>query len=143
MDRLIEFIGNHTFLSASFLALLTLLIFSELRRSRRGFNDLTPNDAVKKINHERAVLLDIREPKELSEGQIVNAIHAPLSELDQHIKKLDKYKKKPIIVYCRTGTRSQSACSKLQKEGFETVYNLRGGITAWQRDSLPIVHSTK
>ena len=56
-----------------------------------------------------------------------------------HLNELsDKYKDKPIICSCRSGQRSAQACSMLKKHGFENVYNLRGGMMAWESDSLPV-----
>lgn len=141
MDQLVEFIGNHFILSAAFAALLTLLVVSEIKRATRGFNDLSPADATRMINRQNAVLLDVRSMEEHKNGAIVNSIHIPLESLSTQIKKLEKYKSKPIIAYCQSGQRSSTACAQLRKEGFEQIYHLRGGLLAWQRDSLPLVQA--
>lgn len=139
MNQFAEFVSNHLFLSLSFVALLAYWIFGEVRQRSSGINSVSPADATRLINHERAVVVDVREDKELSEGQIINSIHIPLASLPQQLKKLEKYKQKPVIVSCRTGHRSNSACNTLRKNGFEKVHNLRGGITAWTKDGLPLV----
>lgn len=139
MEQLTEFVTNHPYLWMAFFTLLALLVYSELTRKGRGHNDIGPMDATRLINHQNAVLLDIRDAKEHSEGSIVNSIHIPLSELDSQLARLDKYKEKTVIAYCKSGQRSATACARLHKNGFAKVYNLKGGIMAWQRDNLPLV----
>jgi rhodanese-related sulfurtransferase len=84
------------------------------------------------------VFLDTREDREYSGGHIPEAIHIPLKQLPQRVAELNKYKELPIIAYCRSGNRSNSVGSILKKHGFENVYNLGGGIAAWQSASLPV-----
>jgi rhodanese-related sulfurtransferase len=138
MEQLIEFAGNHFFLVAAFFALLALIVFNEVRRLTQGFNDVSTQEATRMLNRERAVLLDVRDDQEYGEGHIANSIHIPLKDLSTNLGKLEKHKNKPIIAYCRSGNRSATACRQLQKQGFETVYNLHGGVIAWQKDNLPL-----
>ncbi|MEJ2345376.1 MAG: rhodanese-like domain-containing protein [Gammaproteobacteria bacterium] len=138
MHQLPEFIGNHLALSIAFVVLLIAVVVTEIRFRTGGSNDLSPLQTTQLMNHQNAVLVDVREHKEFQEGHIANAIHIPLSQINDQAKKLEKYKKRPIIAYCRTGSRSGSACNRLQKHGFESVYNLRGGLMAWQKDNLPV-----
>jgi rhodanese-related sulfurtransferase len=56
---------------------------------------------------------------------------------------LNKYKDKPIIVSCRSGAQSSAACLQLKKAGFTEVFNLKGGILAWQSDNLPVTRKKK
>ena len=76
---------------------------------------------------------------EYSSGHIVNSVHIPLSNLKTRISELNKYKNQKIIVSCRSGNRSSQACASLKKEGFEEVFNLSGGVMAWENASLPLV----
>ena len=141
MSQLAEFIVNHAFLSILFAALVVMLILGEIRRLNGAETNVGPADATRMINHDNAIMLDIREDKEMADGKIINSQHIPLSQLDGSIKRLEKYKQRPIIAYCRSGSRSNSAVAKLRKQGFEKVYNLRGGVIAWQRESMPLVKS--
>ena len=52
---------------------------------------------------------------------------------------LKKYKEKPVVVYCDTGTASAAAARLLKAQGFAKVVNLRGGVQAWKQDNLPLV----
>jgi sulfur-carrier protein adenylyltransferase/sulfurtransferase len=75
-------------------------------------------------------LLDVRQPKEYDQVHIPGAVLMPLPELDVSADKLAP--EKPIIVYCAVGGRSRVAAQLLSGKGFSTVYNLKGGIKAWQ-----------
>lgn len=139
MSQLSEFIVNHIFMTTLFAVLVVMLILGEIRRLNGAATNIGPADATRMINHDNAIMLDIREDKEQAEGKIINSQHIPLSQLDANFKRLEKYKQRPIIAYCRSGSRSNSAAAKLRKQGFEKVYNLRGGVIAWQRENLPLV----
>jgi len=138
MEQIFEFASNHYILSAAWAALFGMIAYSFFAARLRGFKSANPALATQLINREDAVILDVREDNEYLNGHIINSINIPLSYLSERIKELDKHKEKPIIVGCKTGQRSNQACAALKKAGFEQVYNLTGGITAWQADSLPI-----
>ncbi len=137
MDRIIEFTGNHPMLIAAFVALLAMLLKSELGARFSKWTGVGPTDATRLMNHQDGVLLDIRPVAEHNQSFIANNLHIPASELVGRLSELEKYKDKPIIAYCRSGSRSASACNVLTKNGFEQVYNLSGGIMAWQSANLP------
>lgn len=103
-----------------------------------GVESLTPAAATLKINREEAVLLDVRESGEWATGHIPNARHITQAQLDKRLSEIEKFKSRPIIVYCATGNRSTSACKTLKDAGFEQVFNLGGGIAAWRDASLPV-----
>ena len=138
MEQFIEFFGNHTILSAGWVALFLLVIYSFIGARLRGYQNANPAMATNLINREEAVIVDVREDNEYAKGHIINSIHVPLAYLKERLKELEKYKSKPVIVGCKTGQRSGQACATLKKEGFEHVYNLSGGVTAWQADNLPL-----
>ena len=90
-------------------------------------------DEVRKIikdkNTEDYCLLDVRQPGEYAEKHIPGAKLIPLGELQTHLNDVDP--KKPTIVYCRSGNRSRSAVGMLNGAGLEDVYNMEGGILAY------------
>jgi rhodanese-related sulfurtransferase len=139
MSQLFEFIANHPFLFAALFAVIVMLVINEVQSRVYRKLHVSPMDATRLINHEDAVLLDIRDPRELKEGQIAQSIHIPLNNLQSSLQQLDKFKTRPIIAYCRTGGRSMHAVRTLLKHGHTSVYNLSGGLAAWQKASLPIV----
>lgn len=91
-----------------------------------------------RLYNDDALVLDVREDKEWAEGHIPRAKHIPLGKLGERMAELDKFKDKPVLVNCRSGMRSASACKQLKKAGFTTVYNLAGGIMAWEKANLPL-----
>ena len=139
MEQYTQFIGNHLLLTMSFFGLLAYWISGEIRARTSGVGSVSPMDATQLMNHEHAVVIDVRENKEMETGRILNAVHIPSSDIHNQLGKLEKYKQKPVIVACRSGHRSNGVCNMLRKNGFEKVYNLRGGMIAWQKDSLPLV----
>lgn len=138
MEQFLEFFNNHVILSAAFFAILVLLLIDVFGAGMQGFKSASPSEATQLINREDAVVLDVREDNDFQSGHIVNSIHIPLGFLKERVADLEKHKSKPIIVGCRSGSRSASACKTLKKEGFESVYNLKGGMMAWQHANLPL-----
>ena len=138
VTRLTEFVVNHWALSLAFVATLILLIANELRSRLYGAPQLGPHAATQVMNDGETVVLDVREDSEYKQGHIINALHIPLSQLSKRLNDIDKFKERTLVAYCRTGNRSNSAASLLRKQGFSNVYNLAGGIVAWQNANLPV-----
>jgi rhodanese-related sulfurtransferase len=137
INQLIEFTSNHPLLVAAFFAILVMLVAGELRQRLSGVNQVGPGEATRMLNHDNAVIVDMREDKDYREGHIVNAVHTPASNSDA-VQKLEKFRERPVIVYCRSGHSSAGFCGKLRKQGFASVYNLAGGVLAWQKAGLPL-----
>lgn len=85
------------------------------------------------------VLLDIRQEFELRIACLDNTLHIPGEEVAARLGELEGFREKDIVVYCRTGTRSQRTTEFLLSRGFEKVFNLTGGIYAWSDDVDPTV----
>ena len=140
LTQLIEFASNHAFLAIAFIALLVLTVLNEMKLATQRFSSLTPAGAVQLMNNEEdnMLVLDVREPSETAAGKISKALQIPVSGIDKRIGELEKHRQKHVIVYCKNGTRSGIACKALNKAGFDHVYNLSGGVTAWQEAHLPL-----
>ena len=138
VDRLQEFFTNHPALCMGFVAILAGIAWTFFQGSARGVRKVGPSDVTRLINHEDAVVLDVRSDGEFRQGHIVNALNIPESQLAERIGKLNKYRSRPIIATCRTGQISVKAGGKLAAQGFEKVYSLSGGILAWEGASLPL-----
>jgi len=137
MAQLIEFAGNHLMLVTAFVV-VSLLLLQNLAADAGGKGSVDPQQATNLINRQDAVVVDVRPMADFASGHIINAINIPINSLDKQMGQLEKHKARPIIVNCRSGATSQMACRQLRKSGFEQVYNLRGGILAWQSANLPI-----
>lgn len=132
-----------TFVQNNFILILVALISGGMLiwplLSRRADGEVGTLAAVQLINHKDALVLDVREDLEYGAGHIANAKHIPAGKIEGRLQELEKFKSKPIVVVCRSGMRSDRACSVLRKHGFTDVHNLSGGIGAWQQASLPVV----
>lgn len=137
MEQLLEFAGNHPLLVGLFVALLVALAVN-IATDGGGKNAVDPTGATALINHEGAVVVDVRSMAEFKQGHILNAINVPLNGLKSQLQTLEKHKSKPIVACCRSGSRSHMACGILRKAGFERVHNLKGGMMAWESANLPV-----
>ena len=115
-----------------------MLLWSMFGNRLRGIKEVDSGAALQLINHKNAVVLDVREQSEYDEGHILNSVLIPLGKLKQRISELEKHKERPIVVVCRSGNRSGTACTVLGKQGFAQAYNLEGGVQAWQKNKLPL-----
>lgn len=131
-----EFVQQNLFWVALAIVSGTMLVWPMLTGG--GGQSLSPAQATLMMNREDAVVIDVRETGEWSSGHIPGARHITLGQLDKRLSEVEKFKGKPIIVCCASGNRSSSACGTLRKAGFEKVYNLSGGISAWIEASLPV-----
>lgn len=132
-----QFITSNFFPISLALMSGVMLLWSLFGNRFRGVQDVDTNGALQLINHKNAFVLDVRQPGEFESGHLLNACLIPLGELKGRIGELEKYKDKPMLVVCRSGNRSATACAILSKRGFTQAYNLVGGIMAWQKANLP------
>jgi len=138
MQEYIEFAGRHMLLFIALGAVIVLIIMGELKRLTKGYKEVLPAEAVMLINKQDALVLDVREANELAQGSIIDAKHIALSALPDKIANLSSDKNKAILVTCKMGNRSAQACKLLLQNGYTNVSSLKGGITAWANEQLPI-----
>lgn len=133
-----EFIGNNFF--PIVIALLSgfMLFWSMFGNRIRGIQEVDHVGALQLINHKDALVLDVREESEFKAGHLLNAKLIPVGKLNERIGELEKYRDQPIVVVCRSGNRSGTACALLGKKGFTQAYNLAGGVMNWQKHNLPL-----
>ena len=77
-------------------------------------------------------LIDVRQPFEHSQEKIEESVLIPLFEIFKKTQQMNRTK--PVLVYCRSGHRSSIACRILNAKGFETVFNISGGILEWKEN---------
>ncbi|WP_295383843.1 rhodanese-like domain-containing protein [uncultured Thiodictyon sp.] len=135
VSQLIAFVGHNWYLFVALAVILGLLIHN-LTVGERG--NVDPLAATAMINHQEATVIDVRSAADFAAGHIVNAVNIPMNGLKNQLAVIGKYKGKPIIVNCKSGGQSAAACQHLRKQGFEDVYNLKGGVLAWQAANLPL-----
>ena len=116
-----------------------LIMASLVGNAQAKYQNVDVATFAKLSTEQEGQILDVRTMQEIQKGHIANAIFMDFLEADfkQQISKLDK--NKPVYVYCWTGGRSAEAADLLTKQGFQNVYNLQGGIRAWQQQNKPVV----
>lgn len=115
-----------------------LLFWSYFGNRLLGVREADTVRATQLINRSNALVLDVREQKEYDSGHIINSRLIPAGQLKERVGELEKYRKRPIVVICRSGNRSAPIVAWLGKQGFGEVYLLTGGLQAWQKANLPL-----
>lgn len=134
-----EFLSNNIMLVALFVASGVMLVWPELSTLIGvGGAQIGTLEATRLMNQGSILVLDVREQKEFAAGHLPKARHIPVRELSKRLDEIAKFKSKPVIVTCASGARAGAACRFLKKAGFENVYQLKGGLAAWQAASLPV-----
>lgn len=87
-------------------------------------------------NKEDFQLIDVREPHEADIAQIGGEL-IPMGEVMSNLDRISKDKK--VVIHCRSGARSGTICKALESQGYNNVYNLKGGILAWSKEIDPSV----
>lgn len=87
---------------------------------------------------EKLNILDVREPDEYAEFNIGGKLY-PLGRIqNMDVDELDRWKEDELIVHCRSGKRSATACMILESLGFKNTKNMEGGVLAWQQQEGPV-----
>jgi rhodanese-related sulfurtransferase len=134
-----EFVMNNLALVALFLASGAMLLWPEISRlTGGGGGEIGTLEATRLMNQGPSLVLDVREDKEFAAGHLPRARHIPLKDLPGRLDEIGKFKDKPVIVTCRSGPRAGAACRLLRKSGFTNVFQLKGGLAAWEQASLPV-----
>ena len=133
-----QFVINNWYLFLGLFVVLFMLAWGPLRQLMYGIHRVSNAEAIRLVNHEQAVVVDVRETDEYRSGHVPKAIHVPLSGLASGLTQLDKYKSRPVIVCCRTNQRSARAAVMLRQKQFANVQVLAGGIVGWQGENLPV-----
>jgi rhodanese-related sulfurtransferase len=97
-------------------------------------------EAVRLMNREKAVVIDVSEPDEFAAAHINNARNIPLAKLDAS-KDVPTNKTLPLLLVCASGKRAATAAEALRKRGHAQVHVIAGGLAGWREASLPIVRN--
>lgn len=99
---------------------------------------LSPAEAVRLINREKAVVIDVGEPQEFAAGHVIGSRNVPFGQLEDKLAGLVKNKATPVIMVCPVGSRAARAAGLARKLGFEQARSIAGGLKAWKDASLPV-----
>ena len=132
----VNFLIENWLLIAAALASGGLLLWPTLMKSTQ-VGAISPNEAVRQINREKAVVVDVCEPAEFAAGHVSGARSIPLAALPAS-RELPSNKNLPLILVCASGARAARAATQLRKLGYANAQVLAGGMKAWREASLPV-----
>lgn len=116
----------------------------KVREAKTQTHALSPTQVSAAIADTNVVLIDVRDAEELSKGKIKGSVHASRGMLEFYADSTVSYykpvfkKDKTIILYCTSSGRSALAAKTLQEMGYKNVYQMEGGLNAWEKAGLPI-----
>ena len=108
----------------------------DMIHEERLWQDIMPDAGRELAERSNVVVIDVRTPQETSGGVIEGAILIPVGELEERSGEIPKDDRQKLLV-CAGGGRSAAACEYLSSEGFEELYNLAGGMSAWTGKTVP------
>jgi len=138
MGQVIEFAVNHPLLLGGFVAVLGLLVGTEVMNQLRGVRQLSPAQAVAWINDPNALIVDVSPVADFNRGHIVNARNIQSSRLSDPDAEILKLKDHRLLVVCKTGPTAVAAANSLRKLGASEVAVLKGGMAQWRNDQFPV-----
>ena len=115
-----------------------LLVWPAFSRARNG--GVSPTEAVRLMNREKATVVDVSEPGEYAVAHVAGSRNIPLGRIDV-AQELPKNKTLPIVLVCATGKRAARAAKALEAKGYQKPVVLAGGLAAWRAANLPIESS--
>jgi len=119
-----------------------LLLWPVIKGSTVGAASVGTAEAVRLMNREKAVLIDVSEPAEFANGHAGGARNVPFGQLaGANNKALPSNKALPLVLVCPTGARASRAVALLKQAGYENVRSLTGGLAAWREANLPVEKS--
>jgi len=104
---------------------------------------VTPLEAILLINREDATIVDVRAVGDFEKGHVPNARNLPLVDLERRRAELDKFRARPLLIYCGDGAQTGKAITALKRAGFEKLHSLRGGLYEWEKAGQPITRKKK
>jgi rhodanese-related sulfurtransferase len=97
--------------------------------------DVTPDWVRERHEAGELQLIDVREPYEWEAGRVAGARHIELQDVAAQAATLDR--EKPVVFYCRVGSRSGMAAMAFRRAGYD-AYSMDGGLIAWDELGLPL-----
>ena len=135
---MLDYFTNHPILAGAAVVMSFLVLAFELRRRGEGSASVAPNEAIRIVNG-GALLVDLRSANQFKDGHIAGAKNVPGDLLVSDPKVLERLAAKTLVLYCDNGTTTGAAFRTLARAGAKNVFSLRGGLSAWKQENLPVV----
>lgn len=137
MERLIEYVTHHPLLAGAILVALVVVVVFESRLRSKGESAISSQDLIRLMN-QGALVLDIRKPAEFEAGHVNGAKQLDSDKILTAGESFKRFKDKPVVVYCDSGSLAAAAVRQLTHQGFTKAFQLRGGFAGWRSENLPI-----
>lgn len=133
-----EFLSQNLLWVAAFVVVANLLVISVLQANVKGAHFVSALELPQLQRDGKAVIIDVNDATQFAQSHIPDAENFPLTDINANNTTLLKHKNKTAIVVCQTGSRSAKAAKSLLALGFTDVHMLRGGMTSWIKENLPV-----
>ena len=137
MDRVLDFASHHPWLATATAVLAALVAVYEMRMRSESLQSVSPQELIRLMN-QGAVVLDLRPAEQYQAGHLNGARQMSGEQILSAGDTLKKHKEKTVVVYDDSGTLGAAAVRQLSAQGFSRVFALRGGLSAWRADNLPL-----
>lgn len=139
MTDVILFIQQHFLLFSAWVIIILVVAIYELYLILMAAKLVTPQGAIDLINHQGAVILDLRNQKDYNQGHIVNSVSLPAETIKNNLNKLKVYQSKIVIFVCANGLIAKRLANDLMKQQvIKDIRVLTNGIQAWKAAGLPL-----
>jgi rhodanese-related sulfurtransferase len=137
MEQLIEYVSRHYYLASAVVLALVIVVTFESRLRSTGQSAISAQELIRLMN-QGALVLDIRKPEEFAAGHVNGAKQLDSDKILTAGDSFKRWKEKPVIVYCDSGSLAAAAVRQLTHQGFTKAFTLRGGLSAWRAENLPV-----
>jgi rhodanese-related sulfurtransferase len=137
---MLEFLIDNVVLVMAALTSGALLLWPAIRGAQAGGQSVSVPEAVRLMNREKGVLIDIRDAAAFAAGHATGSKHVPADELGKTPlpATLPVNKTQPLLLICDSGIRASKAAAKLRKAGYERAVTVDGGMAAWREAQMPV-----
>jgi rhodanese-related sulfurtransferase len=137
MERLIQYVTAHPYLAGAVVLALVIVVTYESRMRSVAYASISSQDLIRLMN-QGALVLDIRKAEEFALGHVNGAKHLSSEQILTAGEQFKRFKEKPVVVYCDSGSLAAAAVRQLTEQGFTKAFTLRGGFSAWRAENLPV-----
>lgn len=136
-DHLAQYSDQHPLLVWGTAAVAVIAIVVEIRARSESFASVSPQEAILLMNR-GALAIDLRSASEFADGHVPGARRMDGEQILKAGELLKKHQSKSLIVCCNTGSLAAAAVRQLREQGFAQAVTLRGGLSAWRAEQLPV-----
>jgi rhodanese-related sulfurtransferase len=137
MDQLLAYIQHHPLLAGLAVTVALATLAFEMRLRGQQYSSVRPQEAIALMN-QGAQIYDLRSKEAFTAGHVGGAKHFDPSQLDGAAETLKRLKERLLLLICEDGQTATKLTRQLHAGGFTKVFNLRGGLTAWRAEGLPL-----